>query len=133
VRTPAKHELSLVMRLGQRFEAARRLSHWDVPNRLGTLPHPGSSRQGAYTPWHILADFQERIYYDFISAQSLVVLHDVPTEVLSLSTSHKLSECPFSLRALVSNLSPRATGRSVMRLCDDKTWPTQTTYGGGQQ
>jgi hypothetical protein len=133
VRTPAKHELSLVMRLGQRFESARRLSHWDVPNRLGTLLHAGSSRRGAYTPWHILANIQEHIYYDLISAQSLVVLHDVPTEVLSLSTSHKLSECPFSLRSLVSNLSPRATGRSVMRLCDEKTWPTQTTHEGEQQ
>jgi hypothetical protein len=130
---PATTDRTLVMRLGQRFESARRLSHWDVPNRLGTLLHPGSSCQGAYTPWHILANFQEHIYYDLISAQSLVVLHDVPTEVLSLSTSHKLSECPFSLRALVSNLSPRATGRYVMRLCNDKTWPTQTTHGGGQQ
>jgi hypothetical protein len=80
-----------------------------------------------------LANFQEHIYYDLISAQSIVVLYDVPTEVLSLSTSHKLSECPFSLRSLVSNLSPRSTGRSVMPLCDEKTWPTQTTQGGEQQ
>jgi hypothetical protein len=81
-----------------------------------------------------LATFQVHIYYDLISAQSLVVLHDAPTEVLSFSTSHKLSECPFSLRALVSNLSPRASSRYVvMRLCDEKTWPTQTTQGGEQQ
>jgi hypothetical protein len=83
--------------------------------------------------WHILATFKDHIYDDLISAQSLVVLHDALTEVLSLCTSHKLSECPFSLRALVSNLSPRATGRYIMRLCDEKTWPNQTTHGGGQQ
>ena len=82
------------MRLDQRFEPAG--------SQMGACRTPsvpfftrGLPAKGTYTRWHILATFQEHINYDLIFAQSLVVLHDAPTEVLSLSTSHKLSECPF--------------------------------------